>query len=127
MATRCCWPPESWPGYFSAAWDRHDLVNVVNHDRDFHHTIWQACPNILLRDLCMSMADEFAATRSYPLPATRPARFIESVNEHFAMVDALALGDGERAAAMMQGHIRNTAAAAGLTLQPLPHSKITSA
>jgi len=40
------------------------------------------------------------------------------------MVDALAMHDGDRAAAMMQGHIRNTAAAAGLTLQPLPHSQI---
>lgn len=105
-----------------AAWDRNDLVGVVNHDRDFHHAIWAACPNILLRDLCMSMAEEFAATRSYPLPATRPARFTESANEHFAMVDALALGDAERAAALMQGHILNTAAAAGLVLKPLPHS-----
>ena len=103
-----------------AAWDKNNLVGVVNHDRDFHHTIWAACPNILLRDLCLSMADEFAATRSYPLPATRPARFTESANEHFAMVDALALGDGDRAAALMQGHIRNTAAAAGLTLLTLP-------
>jgi len=105
-----------------AAWDRNDLVGVVNHDRDFHHAIWAACPNILLRDLCMSMAEEFAATRSYPLPATRPARFTESANEHFAMVDALALGDAEHAAALMQGHILNTAAAAGLVLKPLPHS-----
>lgn len=107
-----------------AAWDKNDLVGVVNHDRDFHHAIWAACPNIVLRDMCLSMADEFAATRSYPLPATRPARFVESANEHFAMVDALAMHDGDRAAAMMQGHIRNTAAAAGLTLQPLPHSQI---
>ena len=107
-----------------AAWDKNDLVGVVNHDRDFHHAIWAACPNIVLRDMCLSMADEFAATRSYPLPATRPARFVESANEHFAMVDALAVHDGDRAAAMMQGHIRNTAAAAGLTLQPLPHSQI---
>jgi GntR family transcriptional repressor for pyruvate dehydrogenase complex len=103
-----------------AAWDRHNLVGVVNHDRDFHHAIWAACPNILLRDLCMSMADEFAATRSYPLPATRPARFTESANEHFAMVDALARGDGDSAAALMQGHIRNTAAAAGMSLRTLP-------
>ena len=109
-----------------AAWDKNDLVGVVNHDRDFHHAIWAACPNIVLRDMCLSMADEFAATRSYPLPATRPARFVESANEHFAMVDALAVRDGDRAAAMMQGHIRNTAAAAGLTLQPLPHSQIIS-
>lgn len=107
-----------------AAWDRNDLVSVVNHDRDFHHAIWAACPNILLRDLCMSMADEFAATRSYPLPATRPARFTESANEHFAMVDALALGDAARAAALMQGHILNTAAAAGLVLKPLPHGDV---
>lgn len=107
-----------------SAWDKNDLVGVVNHDRDFHHAIWAACPNIVLRDMCLSMADEFAATRSYPLPATRPARFVESANEHFAMVDALAVHDGDRAAAMMQGHIRNTAAAAGMTLQPLPHSQI---
>lgn len=104
------------------AWDKNDLVGVVNHDRNFHHAIWDACPNHLLRDMCMSMAEEFAATRSYPLPATRPARFIESANEHFAMVDALAVGDSNRAAAMMQGHILNTAAAAGLLLQPLPYS-----
>ncbi|MGV8830448.1 MAG: FadR/GntR family transcriptional regulator [Devosia sp.] len=107
-----------------AAWDKNDLVGVVNHDRDFHHAIWGACPNFVLRDMCLSMADEFAATRSYPLPATRPARFVESANEHFAIVDALAVHDGDRAAAMMQGHIRNTAAAAGLILQPLPHSPI---
>lgn len=104
-----------------AAWDKNDLVGVVDHDRDFHHAIWLACPNVLLLDICMSMADEFAATRSYPLPATRPARFAESANEHFALVDALALGDGDRAATIMQNHIRNTAAAAGVVLQPLPH------
>jgi GntR family transcriptional repressor for pyruvate dehydrogenase complex len=103
-----------------AAWDRNDLVGVVDHDRDFHHAIWAACPNKLLLDMCMSAADEFAATRSYPLPATRPQRFAESANEHFALVDALARHDGNRAAGLMQRHIRNTAAAAGIMLTPLP-------
>ena len=105
-----------------AAWDRKDLVGVVDHDRDFHHAIWAACPNTLLLDLCMSVADEFAATRSYPLPATRPQRFAESANEHFALVDALALHDGSRAAAVMQGHLRTPTAAAGIALAPLPHA-----
>lgn len=103
-----------------AAWDRQDLVSVVNHDRDFHHAIWTACPNRLLRDICFGMAEEFAATRSYPLPATRPARFAESANEHFALVDALAAGDGPLAARRMQTHIAKTAAAAGIVLAPLP-------
>jgi DNA-binding GntR family transcriptional regulator len=69
----------------------------------------------------MSVAEEFAATRSYPLPATRPQRFAASANEHFALVDALARHDGSWATALMQNHIRNTAAAAGIELALLPH------
>lgn len=101
------------------AWERQDLVTVINHDRTFHHTLWQICPNALLRDLCFGLAEEFSATRSYPLPATREARFKASANEHFALVDAIAQRQTAQAVALMQRHIFNTAAAAGIDLHPL--------
>lgn len=100
-----------------AAWDRGDLVGVVNHDRDFHHAIWEVCPNALLRDLCYGLADEFAVTRSYPIPATRAARFAESASEHFRLVDAIAAGEPRTAAIIMQTHIQKTAKAAGINIQ----------
>lgn len=102
------------------AWDRQDLVTVIHHDRTFHHTLWQICPNVLLRDLCFGLADAFSATRSYPLPATREARFKASANEHFALVDAIARRQTATAASLMQRHIFNTAAAAGIDLRLLP-------
>ena len=32
MATRCCWPPESWPGYFSACSGILTRVEVLHRE-----------------------------------------------------------------------------------------------
>ena len=102
------------------AWERRDLVTIINHDRIFHLTLCQACPNPMLRDIYLGLSEEFQGTWRYPLPVTRPARFFESMNEHFAMVDALEIRDSEKAAAIMQSHVSRTAAGAGVTLRMLP-------
>lgn len=102
------------------AWDRRDLVTIINHDRIFHLTICRACSNQMLRDIYLSLSEEFQGTWRYPLPVTRTARFLESMNEHFAMVDALEAGDSQKAAAIMQEHVLKTAAAAGITVRALP-------
>jgi GntR family transcriptional repressor for pyruvate dehydrogenase complex len=106
------------------AWDRRDLVTIINHDRIFHLTICRACPNPMLRDIYEGLSEEFQGTWRYPLPVTRTQRFLESMGEHYAMVDALEAGDGQRAAAIMQEHVFKTAAAAGIAIRPLPNPMV---
>jgi len=106
------------------AWDRRDLVTIINHDRIFHLTICRACPNPMLRDIYEGLSEEFQGTWRYPLPVTRTQRFLESMSEHYAMVDALEAGDSQKAAAIMQEHVFKTAAAAGIALRPLPNPMI---
>jgi GntR family transcriptional repressor for pyruvate dehydrogenase complex len=108
------------------AWDRRDLVTIINHDRIFHLTICRACPNPMLRDIYEGLSEEFQGTWRYPLPVTRTQRFLESMGEHYAMVDALEAGDSQKAAMIMQEHVFKTAAAAGIALKPLPNPMIVA-
>lgn len=105
------------------AWDRRDLVTIINHDRIFHLTICRACPNLMLRGIYESLSEEFQGTWRYPLPVTRTQRFLESMGEHYAMVDALEAADSQKAASIMQDHVFKTAAAAGIDLRRLPLSQ----
>jgi GntR family transcriptional repressor for pyruvate dehydrogenase complex len=109
-----------------AAWDHRDLVTIINHDRIFHLTICRACPNPMLRDIYEGLSEEFQGTWRYPLPVTRTQRFLESMGEHYAMVDALEARDSQKAAMIMQEHVFKTAAAAGIALKPLPNPMIMS-
>jgi GntR family transcriptional regulator, transcriptional repressor for pyruvate dehydrogenase complex len=109
-----------------AAWDHRDLVTIINHDRIFHLTICRACPNPMLRDIYEGLSEEFQGTWRYPLPVTRTQRFLESMGEHYAMVDALEARDSQKAAMIMQEHVFKTAAAAGIALKPLPNPMIVS-
>lgn len=109
------------------AWDRRDLVTIINHDRIFHLTICRACPNQMLRNIYEGLSEEFQGTWRYPLPVTRTQRFLESMSEHYAMVDALEAADSQKAAAIMQEHVFKTAAAAGIALRPLPNPMILDA
>jgi GntR family transcriptional repressor for pyruvate dehydrogenase complex len=106
------------------AWDRRDLVTIINHDRIFHLTICRACPNPMLRDIYEGLSEEFQGTWRYPLPVTRTQRFLESMSEHYAMVDALEAHDSQKAASIMQEHVFRTAAAAGIAIRPLPNPMV---
>jgi GntR family transcriptional repressor for pyruvate dehydrogenase complex len=101
---------------FEAAWERGDLVAHVEADLLFHRTIARACPNRMLWRIYQSVQDLLAESQRQPIPNTAHARMAQSIAEHGRIVGALRDGDGDRAAAAMRDHIRNTAHCAGIPL-----------
>lgn len=75
-------------------------------DRDFHAAIAEASGNPVL---AASIADLRKRTAMFRL-GRLPERVDQVCDEHLAIVDALAAGDGENARAAMQAHIDNVRA-----------------
>jgi DNA-binding GntR family transcriptional regulator len=75
-------------------------------DRDFHAAIAQASGNPVL---ATTIADLRKRTAMFRL-GRLPERLDQVCDEHLAIVDALASGDGETARAAMQRHIDNVRA-----------------
>jgi DNA-binding GntR family transcriptional regulator len=75
-------------------------------DRDFHAAIARASGNPVLASTISDLRKRTAMFRLGRLPE----RLDQVCDEHLAIVDALASGDGETARAVMQGHIDNVRA-----------------
>jgi len=75
-------------------------------DRDFHAAIAQASGNPVLATTIGDLRKRTAMFRLGRLPE----RLDQVCDEHLAIVDALASGDGETARTAMQGHIDNVRA-----------------
>lgn len=81
---------------------REGLADAASKgDRDFHAAIAEASGNPVL---ATTIADLRKRTAMFRL-GRLPERLDQVCDEHLAIVEALASGDGERARSAMQGHI----------------------
>lgn len=79
----------------------------VHHDRSLHHLLWEASGNaVLIREL-EAIDTHIDYIRGYSL-----RHFGDHVSrghaEHLEILDALTMGDAERARTAMETHVRNT-------------------
>lgn len=101
---------------FERFWHEGDLVSHVDADLAFHNRIAEACPNLMLREIYLSLREMLAETQRQPVPVTAPARMAESIAEHRTIISALSGSDPSAARTAIQRHIANTAKAAGLSV-----------
>ncbi|MBK8438835.1 MAG: FadR family transcriptional regulator [Rhodobacter sp.] len=96
------------------AWTDGDLLANVEADLVFHRLIADSCQNRLLRQTYISLSDFLAETQRLPIPFTERDRMSGSIAEHRAIAAAIEARDAAGAEAAMIGHIRKTAACAGV-------------
>ena len=101
---------------FEEAWTAGDLVAHVEADLAFHLGIATACPNRMLTNLYRTVQQLVTETQRHPIPNTNPDRMLQSIAEHWAIVEALERGDSRAAGERMHDHVRNTARGAGVEL-----------
>jgi GntR family transcriptional regulator, transcriptional repressor for pyruvate dehydrogenase complex len=99
-------------------WDAGDLLANVEADLRFHRTITRCCPNRMLQSVYDTVQGLLTETQRQPIPRTNPVRMRASLAEHREIIAALTAQDGTAAAAAMRRHVANTAACAGITIQP---------
>ncbi|WP_218123568.1 GntR family transcriptional regulator [Quadrisphaera sp. DSM 44207] len=71
---------------------------------EFHAAVWQAGHNAVLQDLLQRLTAHLVRAPRSTL--SRDERWREALEEHAALVDAVAAGDAERAAAVAAAHMR---------------------
>lgn len=101
---------------FAQAWAQGDLVAHVQADLEFHRLIAAACPNRMLKNVYETYQTMLTETQRQPIPQTHSPRMQASIAEHGMILNAISDGDGVKAEAAMRTHIRNTAAAAHISL-----------
>lgn len=101
---------------FEEAWKAGDLVAHVEADLTFHLGIATACPNRMLTSLYRTAQQLLTETQRHPIPNTDPDRMLQSISEHWRIIEALERGDSAGAGERMRDHVRNTARAAGIEL-----------
>ena len=94
--------------------DRGDGIAYVEQDAFFHHTLASLAGNNEVLRAIQSQRDHLYRILARTLSGNA-ARLSQSLSEHEAVIDAIRAGDEDRAAASMQRHLANAAAAAGLT------------
>jgi DNA-binding GntR family transcriptional regulator len=70
---------------------------------DFHRTIWRAAHNSVLEDLLQRLTVHLVRSPRSTLSA--PGRWVESLDEHAALIDAVRGHDAERARALFAAHL----------------------
>jgi len=88
---------------FTVAVGANDLAALMRADRVFHETIARIACNPLLADILSVLHAQ--SQRFWAVSLSRPGHSIEVIEEHAALVDALAAGDAERAADCAEKHI----------------------
>lgn len=87
-----------------AAWDSDDVRRAVTLSRNFHRAIADAAGNPVLADILTSLLSRSALTQA--VYAARGAAGC-LCNDHVALLDAIAAGDGDRAESVMAVHVQN--------------------
>jgi len=72
-------------------------------NRDFHEAVYAGARNKYLEDMTRTLRNRLSGYRRFQLH--RPGRVAQSLDEHEAVVAAIAAGDGERAAEAMRAHV----------------------
>lgn len=99
----------------------HDLGAMSRANRDFHELLYERCPNNTMKFLLNDMRDQlqFAAVSGWRGTASS---WEYEREEHIAMLEAAARGDGELAAQLCKQHIERAAvkilAAAAVAEEP---------
>lgn len=86
------------------AWDSNDVRRAVTLSRNFHRAIADAAANPVLADILTSLLSRSALTQA--VYAARGAAGC-LCNDHVALLDAIAAGDGDRAESVMAVHVQN--------------------
>lgn len=93
-----------------AAQDRCAAASAAGHEDGFvqanaafHDAIMRACHNRILQDQLHTVRLIVAPYRY--LATFRPGRMMSSIPEHQAVIDAVFVGDGDRAASLMTEHV----------------------
>jgi len=86
-----------------------DLPALMNADRVFHETIAEIAGNPLLSDILSVLHAQ--SQRFWAVSLSRPGHSAEVIDEHAAIVDALAAGDAQLAADATEKHILSFRAA----------------
>jgi len=84
-----------------------DIDGYRDEDLAFHRAIWRLCGNERLRRAGEKLLDQMRLGNA--VSSRRPGRGDQSVDEHRALVAAIAAGDGETAERAAREHIRCTA------------------
>lgn len=101
--------------HMHAAADAGDLVAMAEGDELFHACIFEIAGSPLMQDITESIAE--VVTGSRQVAFADPLRVREPIEEHAAIIAALASGSPTRARLAMRAHIRNVADRAGLALR----------
>jgi DNA-binding GntR family transcriptional regulator len=92
-----------------------DIVKYLNVNHSFHALILNACPNALLLEQIGKFRNRVERFRMLSLSA--PARLEHSVDEHEAIIEALAARQGARSKALQERHVLNAAEAITFVVQ----------
>ncbi|MFD9704518.1 FadR/GntR family transcriptional regulator [Lentzea sp. NPDC059081] len=90
--------------------------NGVEGDRRFHAAVTAAAHSSLLADFMKTIATQITESRTESL--RQPGRPSRSLAQHTAIYEAIAAGDGKKAAAAMRKHVRTVAKVRLLTWVP---------
>ncbi len=93
-----------------------DGDNGVEGDRRFHAAVTAAAHSSLLADFMKTIAAQITESRTESL--RQPGRPSRSLAQHTAIYEAIASGDGKKAAAAMRKHVRTVAKVRLLTWVP---------
>lgn len=98
-----------------------DLVTMSEGDQAFHNCLMELAGSTLLHDLLASIEDVIEGSRRVAF--ANPDRVEEPIAEHQRIIDALAMGDAERAKLAMRSHMSNVADRSGVRLPDLHASQ----
>ncbi|WP_329792267.1 FadR/GntR family transcriptional regulator [Lentzea sp. DG1S-22] len=93
-----------------------DGASGVEGDRRFHAAVTAAAHSSLLADFMKTIARQITESRTESL--RQPGRPSRSLAQHTAIYEAIAAGDGKKAAAAMRRHVRTVAKVRLLTWVP---------
>nr|WP_221219018.1 FadR/GntR family transcriptional regulator [Prauserella isguenensis] len=88
----------------------------VEGDRRFHAAVTAAARSDILAEFMNSIAERITESRTESL--RQPGRPSRSLTQHVAILDAISLGDGRRAATAMRRHLRTVAKVRLLSWNP---------
>jgi DNA-binding GntR family transcriptional regulator len=90
---------------------RGDIDGYDKFNREFHETIYSATHNTFMADQALAIRNRMKAFRRTQL--RHASRLVRSREEHEAILNAIAQGDGDEASRRMRAHMLNAASAIG--------------
>ncbi len=86
-------------------YEKKDVDNLQRMDDEFHDTLYGMCRRTVLHDTLLPLHRKTMRYRKAAMMNEK--RQHDSVMEHKEIIEAINLGDGEKAKTLMSAHIRN--------------------